>query len=67
VLDLGPTDPEVIQMLQEQGVTHVYIGQRRGRVNYSGPDTLDPSELSANSHYQPVYHEDLVWIFRIIP
>jgi hypothetical protein len=67
VLKLGPTNPEVIEKLREQNITHVYIGQRRGRVNYSGSGTLNPEELEADPHFQSVYHQDLVWIFSIFP
>jgi hypothetical protein len=66
VYSLGPTHPDVVDMFNTERISHVYIGQRRGGVNYAG-ETLNPQELLENPHYQPIYNQDLVWIFRIIP
>ncbi len=62
----GLTDPQVIQNLVERGITHVYIGQRQGRVNNGGP-ILEPQALQDSPFFQQVYHQDLVWIFRFNP
>ena len=59
-------DPEVLAMLRERGVTHIYVGQRQGRVNYSGPVALDPRQLLDSPHFRPVYHQDRVWVFEIV-
>ncbi|HET9224696.1 MAG TPA: hypothetical protein VFO07_19440, partial [Roseiflexaceae bacterium] len=59
-------DPEVLAMLRERGVTHIYVGQRQGRVNYSGPVALDPQQLLDSSHFRPVYHQDRVWVFEVV-
>lgn len=64
ILDEGVDHPEVIRRLSGQGVTHVYIGQRQGRVNYAGP-VLEPLELLASPYFSLVYHQDRVWIFAI--
>jgi hypothetical protein len=61
-----PDDPEVLAMLRERGVTHVYIGQRQGRLNYDGPGILEPRQLLASPHFRPVYHEDRVWVFEVV-
>jgi hypothetical protein len=53
-------------MLRERGVTHVYIGQRQGRLNYDGPGILEPRQLLASPHFRPVYHEDRVWVFEVV-
>jgi hypothetical protein len=45
----------------------VYLGQRQGRVNYSGPEILAPEELLSSPHYRLAYHQDRVWIFEISP
>ena len=58
----GIQNPQVIQDLVERGITHVYIGQRQGRVNNGGP-TLNPQVLSESPYFQEIYHQDLVWIF----
>jgi hypothetical protein len=61
----GIAAPEAIAMLGERGITHVFIGQLRGRVNYDGPDVLAPDRLAADRHFRAIYHEDRVWIFQV--
>ncbi|RMF32807.1 MAG: hypothetical protein D6759_07765, partial [Chloroflexi bacterium] len=61
----GLDHPETLAMLKERGVTYIYIGQQRGRVNYGGPFVFDPGSLSQSESFQPVYHQDLVWVLRI--
>jgi len=58
-------DPATLAMLREHQVTHVYIGQRQGRVNYEGPDVLDPAALLRSEHYRLAYHLDRVWVFEL--
>jgi hypothetical protein len=67
MLEYEPEDPEFVAVLQDQGVTHVYIGQRQGGVNHPGEGILQPEELIASRHYDLVYHEDLVWVFSLTP
>lgn len=62
----GVDDPATLALLEEQGITHVYVGQQQGRVNYRGPDVLDPAALLDSPHYRPVYHQDRVWIFELV-
>jgi hypothetical protein len=62
----GIDDPDVLDELEARGVTHVYIGQRQGRVNYSGPHVLDSAQFLASPNFRPVYHEDRVWIFELV-
>ncbi len=62
----GIQHPDVVRMLQEHGMTHVYIGQRQGQVNNAG-FRLDPHALLASEHFQVVYHQDRVWVFEIVP
>jgi hypothetical protein len=59
-------DPEVLAMLRERGVAYVYIGQRQGLVNSTGPAMLDLRYLRGSPHFRPVYHQDRVWVFEII-
>jgi hypothetical protein len=61
----GIVSPVSLEFLKEQGVNYVYIGQRQGRVNYSGPQILDPQVLINDQHFRLVYHEDRVWLFSI--
>ena len=59
----GVTDPTVLALSRERGVTHVYIGQRQGRVNNSQP-MLDSAALLKSPHFRLVYHQDRVWVFE---
>jgi hypothetical protein len=49
--------PELQDILEQEGVTHVYVGARGG--------PLAPQMLLGNSHYRPVYSTGAVWIFEI--
>jgi hypothetical protein len=62
----GLHDPQVIAMLKERGITHVYIGQQQGNVNSPGP-LLDPAELLSDAHFRMIYHQDRVYIFEFLP
>ena len=66
VRDLGIDHPETLDALAERGITHIYIGQRHGRVNSDEP-VVEPGELLASPAFKPVYHEDRVWVFEILP
>jgi hypothetical protein len=59
-------DEGAIAALREHGVTHVYIGQRRGRVNYAGPDVLDPALFAQSPLFRAIYHQDRVWVFEFL-
>jgi hypothetical protein len=59
-------DPAVLAMLREHGATHIYIGQRQGRLNYAGPAVLDPQQLLASPHFRSIYHQDRVGVFEIV-
>lgn len=61
----GIDHPEMLNILRQRGFTHVYIGQRQGRVNYDGPHVMDPEQLLASSYFRPVYHQNRVWVFEI--
>lgn len=65
VQEEGLNRSETIAQLQQRGINYVYIGQQQGRVNYSGPGTLDPQELLTSGHYRLVYHQDRVWVFEV--
>jgi len=59
-------DPAVLSLLQERRVTHVFIGQKQGRVNYAGDAVLDAEALDNSPHYRAVYHQDRVRIFEVV-
>jgi hypothetical protein len=67
VKEQGLDNPAVTARLCEDGITHVYIGQRQGKVNAPADQAIDPQQLLANSEYQLVYHQDRVWIFALCP
>jgi hypothetical protein len=57
--------PEAVQMLCERGLTHVYIGQHQGRVNYRGPHVLALEEMLRSDSYKLLYKKDQVAILEI--
>ena len=61
----GTDDPQVLAMLAERGVTHVFIGQQQGMVNNPDPLIKAPS-LLASSHYKQIFNLDKVRIFEVI-
>jgi hypothetical protein len=61
--DLSTT--EGLALLKENRITHIYIGQREGRVWNPGAPLLSVETLFAAPYYEPVYHEDQVWIFEV--
>ena len=63
--EYGADAPETLALLRERGITHVYIGQQQGSVNSQQP-ALPPGALLGSPHYQPVYHQDRVWVFEVV-
>ncbi len=63
----GLLDPDVLRLLEERKITHIYIGQQQGGVNNPGPQALNPSEIGSDPHFVLVYHQDRVWIFAFRP
>lgn len=55
------------QILQEAGISHIYIGQQAGRMSYDGDEVLDAQTLSAVPYYRLIYHQDRVAIFAVKP
>lgn len=66
IQEVGVDDPATLALLRERGVTHLFIGQQQGRVNYNGPDVLDLNALLHSAHYIPLYHQDRVWVFEVM-
>ena len=62
--DLGA--PDTVRMLCERGFTHVYIGQRQGRVNYGGPNVLSLEQMLGSSSYNLVYQEDKAAVLELL-
>jgi hypothetical protein len=62
----GYVHPDLLEEYQKRGITNVYIGQQRGQVNNNGI-VLDPDKLLSHPSFNPIYHQDRVWIFEFIP
>jgi len=60
-IDNGLADPEVLSILESQGITHLYIGQRKNDILGTTADTL-----GNNPSFSEVYHQDGVWVFEIV-
>jgi hypothetical protein len=67
IQEMGITDPQIIDRLLAVGIEYVYIGQRQGEVNNPGEVVLDPEEIRQDPHFQELYQQDRVWIFKIVP
>ena len=63
----GINDIDSLGMIRDREISHIYVGQQQGSVNSSGLILLDPDLLSASSFFKPIYHQDRVWIFEVIP
>lgn len=61
----GIDHSDVIKEMSQRGITHVYIGQQQGLVNSTTP-LIRLDQLLASPHFQPVYHQDRVWIFKLV-
>lgn len=57
--------PQGLDLLMHNRVTHIYIGQREGGVGNPGASPISAETLLAAPYYEPVYHEDRVWVFRV--
>jgi hypothetical protein len=65
ILEKGITHPEVLNLLKEREIEYVFIGQQRGRINNPHP-FLIPEVLLDDPHFEVLYHQDGVWIFKIL-
>ncbi|GAB4483785.1 MAG: hypothetical protein OHK0031_07410 [Anaerolineales bacterium] len=61
----GITHADVLALLRQRAITHVYIGQNQGRINYGGPLVLEPVKLLESASFHLIYHQDRVWIFEM--
>jgi len=59
VQDSAIDDPATVQFLRQNGVSHVYIGQKGGPL-------LDVERLQASALYRSVYQQGQVQIFEIV-
>ena len=59
VQDSPIDDLATVQFLRQNGVSHVYIGEKGGPL-------LDVERLQASTLYRPIYHQGQVRIFEIV-
>jgi hypothetical protein len=59
------SSPKGLALLKEHRITHIYVGQQKGRVWNPGAPLLSVEALLTAPYYEPVYHEDQVWIFEV--
>jgi len=68
--DLAQTplsSPDAIDILCQNGITHVYVGQAQGSVGYGAQPLFVPADLHANPALAPIYRRDRVRIFALEP
>ena len=61
----GITHPEVVQLMQDRGITHLYIGQLHGGQE-ANDNLLTLDELVSDPKFELVFHQDRVWVFEIV-
>jgi hypothetical protein len=60
-----PNSKEGLELLCEQGITHIYIGQRQGKVGAGASQLFLPKMFDDNPVYELVYHQDRVHIYEL--
>jgi hypothetical protein len=58
-------DQALLALFEREKITYVYVGQRRGEVNNSSENVINPQDLVKSANYTLVYHQDQVWIFQV--
>ena len=66
IANKGVDHPDVLRQMEMQAVSHVFIGQRQGSVNYFGPQILIASDLNKSPIFERIYQKDRVSIFEIL-
>ncbi len=56
--------PTAIIEICKHRITHVYIGQRQGRIGASTQQLFAPEDMISTAEFSPIYHQDRVYIFR---
>jgi hypothetical protein len=65
ILQMLSPESDLVNSLRQYGISHVYIGQRQGRLNYFGPNNLDPSRFDSDPEFTQIYHRDHVRIYAL--
>lgn len=63
----GPETAEGLRRLCAEGVSHVFVGQREGRVGSGVRQLFSTEGLSASPSFEPLYRRDRVAIFALRP
>jgi hypothetical protein len=67
-LETIPIDsPQVIPILCQHRITHVYIGQGQGKVGAGANQLFTAPQLSNNKSFELVYNQDKVFIYALLP
>ena len=58
--------PGGLELLCEEGITHVYVGQGEGRVGATSPSPLFvAADMLSSPAFEAEYHRDRVWVFAL--
>jgi alpha-L-rhamnosidase len=60
-----PVSPAGVRTLCDWGITHVYIGQRQGKVGVGATQLFSPNSFIDSVYFQQVYHQDRVYVLAM--
>ncbi len=63
----SPNSEESLKLICDNKITHIFIGQRQGKVGAGVTQLISPEMLAKNPAYQLIYHQDRVHIYEIDP
>jgi hypothetical protein len=66
VLGAGLTAPETLALLDERGLTHVFIGSQSGAVGNRKGSKLDPTELINSPNFELLFDQDGAYVFEVV-
>jgi hypothetical protein len=61
----GIHHPDVMEMILDRKVSHIYIGQLHHRANSTELNPIHHDILLNSDLFNPIYHKDRIWIFEI--
>lgn len=61
------SSPWATKLLCEQGYTHVFLGQKQGKVGFEVRQLYSEAQLAANPSLRPVYRQDRVRVYAVNP
>lgn len=68
VLESNPiTSPAALQKLCSENISHIYIGQKLGRVSYGGQPLFTKEVMLESKHFNLLYQLQNVAIFQFLP